>query len=64
MNEVHYRPLRPDDTWTAYAIFRRSLADLLTRQGQSWPWVEQDETEWLKWRPLFEHLEATVDQAW
>ena len=35
-----------------------------TRQGQSWPWVEQDETEWLKWRPLFEHLEATADEAW
>jgi GNAT superfamily N-acetyltransferase len=64
MNEVRYRPLTPDDTWTAYAIFRRSLADLLTRQGQSWPWVEQDETEWLKWRPLFEHMEATFDQAW
>ncbi len=64
MNDVRYRPLRPDDTWAAYAIFRRSLADLLTRQGQSWPWVEQDEAEWLQWRPLFEHMEATADQAW
>lgn len=64
MSEVRYRPLTADDTWPAYAIFRRSLADLLTRQGQSWPWLEHDETEWLKWRPLFEHLEATADQAW
>jgi len=64
VNEVQFRRLTPGDTWTAYAIFRRSLADLLVRQGQSWPWEEQDETEWLKWRPLFEHLEATADEAW
>jgi GNAT superfamily N-acetyltransferase len=64
VTDVRYRPLRPDDTWAAYAIFRRSLADLLTRQGQSWPWVEQDEAEWLQWRPLFEHMEASADQAW
>ncbi len=64
MSDLTFRRLEPGDTWTAYAIFRRSLADLLVRQGQSWPWVEQDETEWLKWRPLFEHLEATADEAW
>jgi GNAT superfamily N-acetyltransferase len=64
VTDVRYRPLRPDDSWAAYAIFRRSVADLLTRQGQSWPWVEQDEAEWLQWRPLFEHMEASADQAW
>ncbi|MCY7419370.1 MAG: GNAT family N-acetyltransferase [Chloroflexi bacterium] len=64
MSDVLVRRLVPEDTWTAYAIFRRSLADLLTRQGQSWPWVEHDETEWLQWRSLFEHLEATADEAW
>ena len=64
MTDVQVRRLTADDSWEAYAIFRRAIADLLTRQGQSWPWEEQDETEWLKWRPLYEHLEATADEAW
>ena len=64
MSDILIRRLTPDDSWTTFAIFRRSLADLMTGQGQSFPWEEQDEAEWLKWRPLFEHLEATADQAW
>lgn len=64
MTEPALRRLRPEDDRSLFAIFRQTIADLLERQGQSWPWDPTDESEWQGWRSLFEHVRATSDEAW
>jgi len=62
---VTLRSLTPDDDRALFAIFRTSIDDLVRRHGQDgWPFDPADESEWRRWRPLFEHIRGSADAAW
>jgi GNAT superfamily N-acetyltransferase len=68
MSDAVLRPIRPDDAFALYEVFRRSLAGLLERINDPWPYdpTRPDEAAYwdARWRPMFEHLGAACDLAW
>jgi len=60
------RPADAADSRACFAIFRRSLTDLLTRLGYRSPEAPAPEVDalWPAYEGLFEHLAATFAQWW
>jgi len=63
---VSLRPATPADSRACFAIFRRSLGDLLTRLGYHAADAPADEplALWPAYETLFAHLAATCAQWW
>ena len=60
------RPATAADSRACFAIFRRSLADLLTRIGYRAPDVPPADPDalWPAYETIFAHLAATCAQWW
>jgi LAO/AO transport system kinase len=63
---VTLRPLTAEDDRVLFGLFRTTLDDLVRRQGSpdGWPYDPNDDADWERWRPLYEHLRSTSDAAW
>jgi LAO/AO transport system kinase len=63
---VELRPLTADEDRALFRIFRTAMDDLTRRHGtpEGWPYDPSDDAEWERWRPLYEHIRESADQAW
>ncbi len=62
---IALRPLRAEDDRVLYGIFRTAVDELAQRHRRDgWSFDLADDEEWERWRPLYEHIRATADEAW
>jgi GNAT superfamily N-acetyltransferase len=64
---VTYRQADSADSYEVFKVFRRSLADLLARNGDDGAIDTGEEAlsdDWLRWRSLYEHLAQTGSEFW
>jgi GNAT superfamily N-acetyltransferase len=61
--DPRYRPGSPADTEAAFALFRRSLSDYMTRIGIADGAGDPAEA-WKQWRGMYAHLEKTAAEFW
>jgi LAO/AO transport system kinase len=64
-SKVELRALSEKDDRVVFGILRRSLDDMLRRQGhaEGWPFDPADDAEWARWRPVYEHVRTTAELA-